>query len=51
VCHKSFPAHPEGPRVPTNAAHMNARSPVDCLVCHVALSHPNPGGDCRFCHR
>jgi hypothetical protein len=51
VCHENFPAHAEGPPTPGNNAHRNARSPGDCLTCHVALPHPNPGGDCRTCHR
>jgi len=51
VCHRNFPMHPPGPPPPANNAHMNANSPFDCLVCHVGLSHGNPGGDCRFCHQ
>lgn len=51
VCHQSFPVHPQGERLPMNAAHMAASSPGDCLTCHVGLPHFNPGGDCRACHQ
>lgn len=51
VCHSNFPMHPAGPPTPGNPPHMTASSPVDCLGCHVGLSHGNPGGDCRFCHQ
>lgn len=50
VCHSNFPAHSPGPGTPGNVQHMTANSPFDCLLCHVGLSHPNPGGDCRQCH-
>lgn len=51
VCHLQFPRHPQGPPTPGNMIHQTASSPVQCLECHIALPHPNPGGDCRFCHR
>lgn len=51
VCHFDFPAHVAGPMRPGNAAHMTASSPAGCLACHIALKHPNPGGDCRVCHK
>jgi len=51
TCHANFPAHVDGPMMPANAPHVTASSPVDCLSCHLALRHPNPGGDCRTCHK
>lgn len=51
VCHESFPRHPPANPVPGNTAHMLAKSPVDCMSCHVVLKHANPGVDCRACHK
>lgn len=51
VCHRRLPSHAAGPATPRNTAHSMARSPGDCLGCHIALVHPNPGADCRVCHR
>ena len=51
ACHAEFPAHPAGPTPPTSAAHARARTAAECLACHVGLPHPNPGGECRSCHR
>ncbi|MCA8968957.1 MAG: hypothetical protein KDC95_04210 [Planctomycetes bacterium] len=50
VCHQE-PMHPLGNSIPGNTAHQRAKSPFDCMSCHVALKHANPGIDCRACHK